>query len=243
MRVLHSYITLFCIESLTVISSTNIVSFKSVNISYYVRGLYEQLGTEGEGYVCLLRCCIISFSCPKSPCTLSDAPSIDDPVFSDPTARDRICKDIVSNGIFLKMQLTACNLKDWYFHDIFSPYIHHSAQQYSRRQFRFMVPISSHPFYEYVFPCLVKYSRDSTIVPFYISKEYNVAPDAILSSWRKPGRFVLGNFVPTDEGHYFHEDFYVMLAEESAYLYVGHNFNIEMYYLNIRKYVQPGKLH
>ena len=81
---------------------------------------------------------------------------------------------------------------------------------------------------EYVFVCPLENTRTQEVFPLYISKEYNVGP---FGGWYKPGRFL---FVTPDE-------YKPVLAEEPATAYVGLGFNVELYYLQMRKYIQQGK--
>jgi hypothetical protein len=89
-------------------------------------------------------------------------------------------------------------------------------------------------FREYVFTCYLKDWLYGDTHSFYVSKEYNVAPPDAVSY--KPGRFVF-----EDRGRdplLSFDD--LVLAEEPANVYTEPEFNIELYYLRVRKHMQPG---
>jgi hypothetical protein len=89
---------------------------------------------------------------------------------------------------------------------------------------------------EYVFVCLLEDTVLNDIVPLYVSKEYNVCGDESYAA----GRFVFVKPAPVGlPSHRYH---YMLLAEESATAYTRSDFNVEQYYLEIRKYRQPGKV-
>ena len=91
-------------------------------------------------------------------------------------------------------------------------------------------------FEEYVFVCLIQHELDdSLIIPYYISKEYNVAA---AHQPYMPGHFVFGVLSPEIINPYTFNS--MILAEEPAKAYIDFGFNIELHYLQIRKLVEPG---
>ena len=85
---------------------------------------------------------------------------------------------------------------------------------------------------EYVFVCLLKCKYTKRLVTHYVSKEYN-----LFNNPYKAGRFI---FEIQDINRILNTSF-VDLAEEPAEIHEGSNFNIELYYLEIRKYRRHGK--
>lgn len=85
---------------------------------------------------------------------------------------------------------------------------------------------------EYVFVCPLEDAVNDKVIPFYISKEYNVGP---FDEPRMPGRFIFRNLAQRVNIPY-----YMVLAEEPAIAYTEPGFSIESYYLQMRKYIQPG---
>lgn len=83
---------------------------------------------------------------------------------------------------------------------------------------------------EYVFVCLSRNSVSGDIMPFYVSKEYNVGS---LERFYKPGRFVFTDFVLEQPPTYN----YILLAEEPADAYIPPGFNVELYFLQIKQYI------
>jgi hypothetical protein len=91
-------------------------------------------------------------------------------------------------------------------------------------------------FEEYVFECPLEDWLNKVAITFYVSKEYNVGP--LRAGEHMPGRFVFKNFTPGR----LHPYNYVVLAEQPATAYLETNFNVELHYLRMRKYVKPGKI-
>ena len=88
---------------------------------------------------------------------------------------------------------------------------------------------------EHVFLCpLKKGYDDEIIIPHHVSKEYNVGPFA---EPYMAGRFILSIILPQHSNSYN-----VFLAEEPATALMESDLNVELYYLHMRKYIQPGKL-
>lgn len=102
----------------------------------------------------------------------------------------------------------------------------------SYKQREFDVAEDSYNFKEFVFVCPLMDWSDSDIFPYYVSKEYNVA---LPGAPYKPGRFLFGIIKPELKT-------YVMLAEEPAAAFTKPGFNVEMYYLQIRRHAEPGTI-
>lgn len=118
-------------------------------------------------------------------------------------------------------------------------HFHHSyeySNPYEQMEFRVT---TSHYFKEYVFVCPFRNSGSSSnraIIPYYVSKEYDVGP---FGEPYMPGRFIFGNLVPKHPNSLF----YMILAEEPASTFTDTNFNVELYYLQIRKYIQLSTVY
>lgn len=96
----------------------------------------------------------------------------------------------------------------------------------------------NHDFKEYLFVCPFKDQSDGSILPFYVSKEYNVG--SFGDEPYMPGRFIFPTLVTLSTYTYPKRFYTVILAEKPAIAFTKPNFNIEIYYLGIRKYIQPG---
>ena len=84
--------------------------------------------------------------------------------------------------------------------------------------------------------CPVKDFSGRYIIPYYVSKEYNICSRG---EFYIPGRFVLGNFTPERSSASYDS---VLLAEEPAIAFVPIDFKVEMHYLRMRKYITPSKV-
>lgn len=93
----------------------------------------------------------------------------------------------------------------------------------------------SFQFREYFFLCPTKDRFFHNTVLLHVSKEYNVCP---FVEPRMLGRFLLSNILPEQSNSLDS----VVLAEEPGEAYVEPNFNVELHYLRIRKYVRQGKI-
>lgn len=91
-------------------------------------------------------------------------------------------------------------------------------------------------FQEYLFVCPLKDLLTDSVIPLYVSKEYEVG-------WHKPGRFVFTNRFtsPQMNNNVEHSYDFVILAEEPARGFTEKEFDLEFHYLKIREYRQPGK--
>lgn len=172
-----------------------------------------------------------------------DPPSQLDPANSNARNRQRICEEVTGSGFFEWYAMSPVNLNAIYteltqpryfdiFHQIYSPSGNTLPYKYNNpynvKQFKVLDPMSMnfHIVDEFVFVCLLKQWASGDIVPFYVSKEYNVN----LEETYKVGRFVFG------------ENRFVVLAEETARAYSTSNFNLELHYLQMRKHRRPGKI-
>lgn len=96
-------------------------------------------------------------------------------------------------------------------------------------------------FKEHVFVCLSRFWTYGAILPIYVSKEYDVSPPFVVP--RKKGRFVIGHerrSTPSPVSPIFYD--FILLAEEPAVANTEPGFNVELYFLNIREYIQPGSV-
>lgn len=176
-----------------------------------------------------------------------DAPSEADPTKSDAGFRERICEVITSSRFFCMWHLVPIDTKELWsnrnhpeysevFKQIYSPASLENSYNYqnSYREETFQLAKSQHPFMEHVFICPIKDSSNEFIRPLYVSKEYNVGPFG--EHLYKPGRFLFGNFTPNHSHPYVN----VMLVENPAIVFTEPNFNVEIYYLQMRKNTKPG---
>ena len=150
-----------------------------------------------------------------------DRPSSLDPASSNENVRQRICEEITGSGFFEWFGMEPINLS------------YTSRQRYSLPEQRppedtnplrprliaVREPTTKHLYHikEYVFLCQLKRRWSEELIPYYISKEYNLSVGAY-----KAARFVFG------------EERFVILAEESGHAYMSPDFNIEVYYLEMR---------
>lgn len=88
---------------------------------------------------------------------------------------------------------------------------------------------------ESVFICLAKNReiKKAPIVPFYVSKEYNMRTES-----NEPSHYIAGRFI--FQGNPKELNLFA-LVEEAAKLHVSPSFNIERYYLFMRKNRPLGK--
>lgn len=175
---------------------------------------------------------------------IPDPPSKLDSSTKDSLTRLRLCEDLSNNGVFKVLGYNAPDMKstDLYtkleqpenwriFYDL---YTRNSSDKYeytnsfSLQKFAFLIDIIDglHTIQvpldieEYVFVCLFEEQNSKNVIPFYVSKAYNLLHDR---------RFLfLNHNVP------------LMLAEKSAEAYINQNFNVELHYLELRKHHEPG---
>jgi len=86
---------------------------------------------------------------------------------------------------------------------------------------------------EHVFVCLLLNWKNYDVVPFYVSKEYNLN---LAGEPFKSGRFVFARFLPGVQNSFN----YIILAEEPVNAYTGPDFNVELHYLEKKKYYDLG---
>jgi len=86
---------------------------------------------------------------------------------------------------------------------------------------------------EHVVVCLTKKSNTGHVIPYFISREYNLEASGTSSSplLYKPGRFVFRDYQFPG----------IALAEEPAKAHVSPEFNVELYYISIRMEHEVGK--
>jgi hypothetical protein len=93
--------------------------------------------------------------------------------------------------------------------------------------------MTAHPFKEYVLICLAKKSHSNDIVPYYVSRRYNLIRNVTGTNYYKPGRFI---FKPYTDGLPT-----IALAEEPAKTDTSIDHSIELHYIHIRRDNVPGK--
>ena len=155
--------------------------------------------------------------------------------------RERICENIGESGFFSWWHLARIDKneilrdKDSYL-DIYG-LIDNSTNPSNTNLYdlkEFVMMPDAQFLKDFFFICLFERSPDRAIIPFYISKEYDVSP---FQDLYMPGRFVIGNFMPELPTVYRA----IMLAEEPARAYEKPDFYVELHYIQLRKYVHPGK--
>lgn len=181
---------------------------------------------------------------------MSDPPGELDPAAANALVRQRICEDVTGSGFFEWSELVPVNMKvtqnelqqsialySDLFHRIYrpnrnllkrllSPFSYDN--QYSLQELIITSALGSRYYFrtrEFVFVCLLRQRSSTLLVPYYVSKEYNVSD----GEGYQAGRFVFGDRKPNVPEH-------VILAEESAEAYVRSDFNVELHYLQMRKY-------
>ena len=193
-----------------------------------------------------------------------DPPLARDTAHTDSGERQKICEDITRSGFFswdfmkpVKMKKIFRKLQQPRYTNIFNqiytrtrsedqvqrllhPHINEYTNAYKRWQFHaidsieFATSTQTVSTIEHAFICLMKDSRGN-IIPYYVSKEYNLYGEG--EGVHVPGRFLFRKpRIQTPPNHY-----QILLAEKPAVGIEKHNFNVELYYLGIRKYRQPGK--
>lgn len=195
-----------------------------------------------------------------------DPPSRMDPLASNAILRLHTCETISYSGIFdsfdnvqpISMQEAYAELQQPHYSNIFNQiYGLHPPHKYTN----FYTPhnininlrigesstlVSTHR-HDFVFMCLMLRKIDflgedpnkedigksdshekESIIPFYVSKMYNVHRGL------HARRFIFLNHGIVDNTD-------LMLMEQSAKPYIRPDFNIELHYLQLRKYSRPGK--
>jgi len=176
---------------------------------------------------------------------LTDAPSESDPAISEARNRERTCQDVTGRSFFHTMRLFPIGQKKIYrkrtkykyqnvFNQLFTRKNIQSTYKYTNLYRQIDIPFSTEiSLRETVFACPLKYLTTKDIVFFYVTKEYNVGP---LGLPYKPGRFIFANL--RGQTNIFDA---VILAEAPAQAYIPRsNFNVELYYLELREYIQLG---
>ena len=162
-------------------------------------------------------------------------PFLTDPAASDAALRTQICEDIFYSGFF-SANFILCDLNDSnILHEIRNStnLVDSSAytNSFVERTFNHL---NSHVFSEYTFLCPLKNWSNNRKYVFYVSREYNVSSFKELF---KPGRFIHGTnlqgFLPVSH--------VLILAEEPMCTYMEPNFDLELQYLQMRKYIEPGE--
>lgn len=176
----------------------------------------------------------------------TDSPSETDPVIWNPQL---ICEDILGSEFFELLGLVPNDVRKIYLnwnqqgYSAFFSQVYDSSNlldsyestyPYKLREFSKMTTF--HHLREYLFVCPATDTSEKNVMvyPYYVSKEYNVG---LLGQSFKSGRFVFSNFIPGRRDSYD----IVILAEEPAIVHTEPSFNIELHYLHIRKYIDPGE--
>ena len=160
---------------------------------------------------------------------------------------ERIYGDIGSSGFFQLVGWNPINIDemnlDWeddsssgVSDEDYDPLEH--SNPYTLKEFNVLDSVKSHDFKEYVITCPPLkdfFISDRSEIFYHVSKEYNVSP---VEGQYKPGRFVFANFIPEVQTSYN----YMILAEEPARAYRSPRFNVELHYIQMRKYISPGKM-
>lgn len=176
---------------------------------------------------------------------ISDQPHESDPATTDAFTRLQICEDISNIGIFAYEEKIPVDKKEIFtelkqpqYAEIFNRIYNSTDLQkysnpYTQQEFRIFQYFPRHlhvepaPIFrkDYVFICLLKREGTDKIVPFYVSKPYD------LHRGFSVHRFVFSMSSSSQD---------IMLAERSADVYVKSDFNVELHYLELRKHHEPG---
>lgn len=178
-----------------------------------------------------------------------DPPTKRDAAKEDAHIRLRVCEDITDSDIFMADTMEAVDMDEMYkelnqekysdlFHQIYEPtknpaksliQPYEYKNLYTLREMDVLIRFvdsssTTFRFPEYVFVCLLRNWDSNDISAYYVSKEYNVSDD---------GPYTAGHFVFWGRGR-------VILSEEPAKSYARNDYNVELHYLHLRKYHQPG---
>jgi len=186
--------------------------------------------------------------------SLPDVPKETDPDFSDVMIRKHICQDIIVEEFFSLLGW------GWIFVDEYEIYVNRNDPQYKYIFQQIYTPLDpetlsfeytnryrEREFHinnftritDYVFICPMKDitpRRYGFLIPYYVSKEYNVNP---VGQPHMPGRFIIFS---KPVSRYLHSSYSMIFAEEPARVYTEPHFNVELYYLQIRRHTKPGKI-
>ena len=170
---------------------------------------------------------------------------------SNAKIRARICKDVDDSGYFSSFGWQSVDIEELYnqrhlekycgiFNRVFRPsilYNDYTMNSYIHRRFNLVDDSYSYMIKEFVFECPLEYSinDDRAPITYYVTKEFNVGP--FKKSYVMPGRFLFVNLESELPVIYTS----LILAEEPAYAHtMGSGFDVELCYLRLRKYFQPG---
>ena len=178
---------------------------------------------------------------------------------ADAQIRKDICKDMTNHGFFRWLNFIPIGYrkirlgrdKPKYRHIFSLMYDNNHEYQNSYRLVKF--DDNRQGWQEHVFVCALKSQASSRTpvlrfyvmatdrtVPFYVTKEYNVG---LPGQPYKPGHFILVSENQPDGNHYRGEvriSTDIAFVEEPATIYTHQIFSIELYYLQIRQYVDLG---
>ena len=231
-------ILMFIIGARRASPDENRVRLTAVNNSCHAKQLYQQLQNDGKNFSSVLAIFLRLFS--YNYFWLSGAPLRTDLAEGNAGIRRRICDDIICNKYFYRTSFELLqagviyrDLKHPRFMDVFQ-LVHNSANVYANSYRPLGFIMDDINFQEYVFYCPFRDLDDEeSTYHFHISKEYNVGP---FSEPYMPGRFLIGH----SEAEKL-DEIDLLLAEEPAKAYTKQGFDIELFYLQLRKYIGPGK--
>lgn len=156
---------------------------------------------------------------------VSNVPDLPSEATISASSRVSICEDLIGNTVFKRFAKRS-------FQSNMQPVQQPLPYVYMLRNFRIshfsLGTISrSRNIQEYVLVCSYKEIESHNFSHYYVSKLYGEEPGH---------RYVF----PEEETDF--RFMHMMLVEESAEAYVKPYFNVELYYLELRTYTQPGKL-
>lgn len=201
-----------------------------------------------------INCCSLTFQE-----SLIPAPPPPTEMDADPETRKKICRELSNSLYFRKLQRDPVNMNKGRtirklrqkkkYREIFNEIYEESPNRRtcftSRPKYNYVNPYRLQTVrvdtrnqsiitrQEHAFVCLLKTRKTKIFVPYYVSKEYNVMAGQI-SALRIAGRFV---FKPPPAHIQL-----VMLAEEPAQVNESEDFDLEHYYLTLRRDRLPGEL-
>lgn len=172
---------------------------------------------------------------------INELSCLDFPTKTDAQTWESLCKEIFSSGYFELVNVVLVDIREdffnpnsWYSSEILEIFDHDFTNPYILRKINLFGNLEVE---EYIVACPVRKRESNYIFPCYVSKEYNVAS---FGDSYMPGRFIFLNLMAEYTNH--HSEFYIILAEEPGIAHTEPDFNVELHYLQIRMYVEPGKI-
>lgn len=162
----------------------------------------------------------------------------------DPQIRRRICEDISYSSFVRVLKLVPIDIAElhdsqsnWMCARVFEETYTLTDERQYINPYRLMAFTTLFPlqyFREQVFVCTLIDRLRNRIHPFYVSKEYNIS---LSKQHFTPGRFIFGSLLPATSWPYTD----ILLAEQPVKPRTEPDFNVEMHYLRIRKFVPMCK--